>query len=121
MLFNSTYWIVDTDYDNYALVYGCREEAANGTCVDPVGFMWTRCPNPKSEYVELMERKLPALCLTPQEFINTYQKQGNLLIIYSLYNAHTSSRLKGIPTRLSMAFSGRCLNWLEIVNIITLV
>ena len=36
------HWVIDTDYENYAIHYSCREVAADGTCRDSYSFVFSR-------------------------------------------------------------------------------
>ncbi|KTF80448.1 hypothetical protein cypCar_00033778, partial [Cyprinus carpio] len=38
------HWIIDTDYDNYAIHYSCRELDVDGTCLDGYSFIFSRYP-----------------------------------------------------------------------------
>lgn len=38
------HWVVDTDYDTYALHYSCRQLNADGTCADSYSFVFSRDP-----------------------------------------------------------------------------
>ncbi|XP_038629187.1 retinol-binding protein 4 [Scyliorhinus canicula] len=39
---NDDHWIIDTDYDNYAITYTCRKLNDNGTCADSYSFVFSR-------------------------------------------------------------------------------
>lgn len=39
------HWIIDTDYDNYAIHYSCRELDEDGTCLDGYSFIFSRHPD----------------------------------------------------------------------------
>ncbi|NXV58214.1 RET4 protein, partial [Molothrus ater] len=41
---NDDHWVVDTDYDTYALHYSCRQLNADGTCADSYSFVFSRDP-----------------------------------------------------------------------------
>uniref|UniRef100_UPI00398EFFA5 retinol-binding protein 4 isoform X2 n=1 Tax=Pristiophorus japonicus TaxID=55135 RepID=UPI00398EFFA5 len=36
------HWIVDTDYDTFAITYTCRKLSENGTCADSYSFVFSR-------------------------------------------------------------------------------
>ena len=78
-LTNSTYWIVDTDYENYSLDIGCREVAPNGTCIKKDAWLWTRCPSQPQKYVDLMEKQLQRYCITKDMLTTSYQNTGSHL------------------------------------------
>ncbi|XP_061612230.1 retinol-binding protein 4 [Phyllopteryx taeniolatus] len=39
---NDDHWVIDTDYDNYAIHYSCRLLDADGTCLDSYSFIFSR-------------------------------------------------------------------------------
>ncbi|XP_006113250.3 retinol-binding protein 4 isoform X1 [Pelodiscus sinensis] len=41
---NDDHWVVDTDYDTYALHYSCRLLNDDGTCADSYSFVFSRDP-----------------------------------------------------------------------------
>ncbi|XP_062270327.1 retinol-binding protein 4 [Platichthys flesus] len=41
---NDEHWVIDTDYENYAIHYSCREVAPDGTCHDSYSFVFSRHP-----------------------------------------------------------------------------
>ncbi|XP_069756652.1 retinol-binding protein 4 [Narcine bancroftii] len=41
---NDDHWIIDTDYDNYAITYTCRKLYENRTCADSYSFVFSRNP-----------------------------------------------------------------------------
>ncbi|TKS89608.1 Retinol-binding protein 4-A [Collichthys lucidus] len=41
---NDDHWVIDTDYDNYAVHYSCRVVDADGTCLDGYSFIFSRHP-----------------------------------------------------------------------------
>ncbi|XP_069836202.1 retinol-binding protein 4 [Dendropsophus ebraccatus] len=58
------HWVVDTDYDNYAVHYSCREEDEDGTCIDSYSFIFSRDPNGLSpETQRIVRRRQEELCL----------------------------------------------------------
>ncbi|XP_076007956.1 retinol-binding protein 4 [Genypterus blacodes] len=36
------HWVIDTDYDNYAVHYACRVVDSDGTCLDSYSFIFSR-------------------------------------------------------------------------------
>lgn len=41
---NDDHWVIDTDYDNYAIHYSCRLIDSDGTCLDSYSFIFSRQP-----------------------------------------------------------------------------
>lgn len=41
-LLGDNYWIIDTDYDNYAITYACRTQKEDGTCKDGYALVFSR-------------------------------------------------------------------------------
>ncbi|XP_023698115.1 retinol-binding protein 4 [Paramormyrops kingsleyae] len=58
------HWIVDTDYDNYAIHYACREVDYDGTCLDSYSFIFSRHPTGlRPEDQQIVTQKKQHLCL----------------------------------------------------------
>ncbi|KAG8551662.1 hypothetical protein GDO81_004208 [Engystomops pustulosus] len=58
------HWVVDTDYDNYAVHYSCRELAYDGTCLDSYSFIFSRDPAGLTPEIQRIVRKRQEeLCL----------------------------------------------------------
>ena len=34
------YWVVDTDYKNFAIIYGCYDQEADGSCAEDYGMVY---------------------------------------------------------------------------------
>lgn len=61
---NDDHWVIDTDYDNYAVHYSCRLVDADGTCLDGYSFIFSRHSTglrPEDQLVVL--QKKTDLCL----------------------------------------------------------
>ncbi|XP_042363434.1 retinol-binding protein 4 [Plectropomus leopardus] len=39
---NDDHWVIDTDYENYAIHYSCRTVDSDGTCLDSYSFVFSR-------------------------------------------------------------------------------
>ncbi|GAA6073153.1 retinol-binding protein 4 [Tachysurus ichikawai] len=58
------HWVVDTDYDNYAVHYSCRELDTDGTCLDGYSFIFSRHPDGlRSEDQPIVTQKKKEICL----------------------------------------------------------
>ncbi|KAM9462519.1 retinol-binding protein 4 [Clarias gariepinus] len=58
------HWVVDTDYDNYAVHYACRVVDTDGTCLDGYSFIFSRHPTglrPEDQVIVTQKKK--ELCL----------------------------------------------------------
>ncbi|XP_030058896.1 retinol-binding protein 4 [Microcaecilia unicolor] len=58
------HWVVDTDYDTYAVHFSCRKVSADGTCKDSYSFVFSRDPNGLTpETQKIVRKKQEELCL----------------------------------------------------------
>ncbi|XP_077114717.1 retinol-binding protein 4 [Ranitomeya variabilis] len=58
------HWVVDTDYDNYAVHYSCREVDEDGTCLDSYSFIFSRDENGLTPEIQrIVRRRQEELCL----------------------------------------------------------
>ncbi|KAG9484810.1 retinol-binding protein 4 [Eleutherodactylus coqui] len=58
------HWVLDTDYDNYAIHYSCREENEDGTCLDSYSFIFSRDVNGLTPEIQrIVRRKQEEVCL----------------------------------------------------------
>ncbi|XP_065408160.1 retinol-binding protein 4 isoform X1 [Chrysemys picta bellii] len=61
---NDDHWVVDTDYDTYALHYSCRQLNDDGTCADSYSFVFSRDPKGLSPEVQrIIRQRQVDLCL----------------------------------------------------------
>ncbi|XP_062927776.1 retinol-binding protein 4 isoform X1 [Mobula hypostoma] len=61
---NDDHWIIDTDYDNYAITYTCRKLYENRTCADSYSFIFSRDPVGLTHKTQRVVRKWQEhLCL----------------------------------------------------------
>ncbi|XP_049646355.1 retinol-binding protein 4 [Suncus etruscus] len=61
------HWIIDTDYDTYAVQYSCRLLNLDGTCADSYSFVFARNPNGLTPDVQrIVRRRQEELCLARQ-------------------------------------------------------
>ncbi|KAM4623441.1 retinol-binding protein 4 isoform 2-T2 [Polymixia lowei] len=58
------HWVIDTDYDNYAVHYACREVDYDGTCLDGYSFIFSRHPTGlRPEDQRIVTQRKQELCL----------------------------------------------------------
>ncbi|MBV94987.1 Retinol-binding protein 4, partial [Eschrichtius robustus] len=64
---NDDHWIIDTDYDTYAVQYSCRLLNFDGTCADSYSFVFARDLNGFSPEVQkIVRQRQEELCLARQ-------------------------------------------------------
>ncbi|XP_017559956.1 retinol-binding protein 4 [Pygocentrus nattereri] len=64
------HWIIDTDYDNYAIHYSCRALDADGTCLDGYSFIFSRHPTGlRPEDQKIVTQKKQEMC-----FLGKYRR-----------------------------------------------
>ncbi|KAG8435212.1 hypothetical protein GDO86_013235 [Hymenochirus boettgeri] len=58
------HWVVDTDYNTYAITYACRKQNPDGTCNDSYSFVFSRDINGLTpEAQRIVRRKQEEICL----------------------------------------------------------
>lgn len=61
---NDDHWVIDTDYDNYAVHYSCRQVDSDGTCLDSYSMIFSRQPTGlRPEDQPKVTQKKSDLCL----------------------------------------------------------
>ncbi|XP_037319569.1 retinol-binding protein 4 [Pungitius pungitius] len=61
---NDDHWVIDTDYDNYAIHYSCRQIDSDGTCLNSYSFIFSRHPTGlRPEDQAKVVQKKTELCL----------------------------------------------------------
>ncbi|XP_008587057.1 PREDICTED: retinol-binding protein 4 [Galeopterus variegatus] len=64
---NDDHWIIDTDYDTFAVQYSCRLLNLDGTCADSYSFVFARDPNGLPPDVQrIVRQRQEELCLSRQ-------------------------------------------------------
>ncbi|KAK6183103.1 hypothetical protein SNE40_010647 [Patella caerulea] len=71
-----TYWIIETDYNNYAVVYGCGQTLSNGTCGATRLWIWSRKTSITPTLLSQAEMLLNRLCLDTSSLITTSHDEG---------------------------------------------
>ncbi|XP_064597633.1 uncharacterized protein LOC135464078 [Liolophura sinensis] len=65
------YWVIDTDYESYALIYGCNQiKQSTGKCMKAYSWILerTRQSSLSQEIRRRINRKINGLCLKPNDF-----------------------------------------------------
>lgn len=61
------YWVIDTDYDNYAITYACRTLKEDGTCEDGYALVFSRNPRGLPPAIQrVVRQKQDDICMTGQ-------------------------------------------------------
>ena len=70
---NDDHWIIDTDYDTYAVQYSCPLQNLDGTCADSYSFVFARDPHGFSPEVQkIVRQRQEELCLARQYRLITH-------------------------------------------------
>ncbi|XP_062603237.1 retinol-binding protein 4-like [Saccostrea cucullata] len=72
------YWVMNTDYVNYALIYGFKDENTNGTAKAAKSWVWSRKPTLAQSFLQNINTQLQNLCLDKTPVHRTMQKKGCL-------------------------------------------
>ena len=70
------YWIVSTDYVNYAVAYMCFEENADGTCGKAESWILSRHSYLADDKLAKVNLQIEQLCLNTTLFLTTYRTNG---------------------------------------------
>lgn len=61
------YWVIDTDYDNYAITYACRTLKEDGSCEDGYSLIFSRNPRGLPPAIQRIVRgKQEEICMAGQ-------------------------------------------------------
>ncbi|XP_067084587.1 purpurin-like [Osmerus mordax] len=61
------YWIIDTDYDNYAITYACRTLKDDGSCDDGYSLIFSRNPRGLPPPIQrIVRQKQEEICMAGQ-------------------------------------------------------
>lgn len=61
------YWVIDTDYDNYAITYACRTLKDDGTCDDGYALIFSRNPRGLPPAIQrIVRQKQDEICMAGQ-------------------------------------------------------
>ncbi|XP_061822022.1 retinol binding protein 4, like [Nerophis lumbriciformis] len=61
------YWVIDTDYDNYAITYACRTVKEDGSCEDGYGLVFSRNPRGLPPAIQrVVRQKQEEICMAGQ-------------------------------------------------------
>ncbi|XP_062240501.1 purpurin-like [Platichthys flesus] len=61
------YWVIDTDYENYAITYACRTQKEDGSCEDGYSLVFSRNPRGLSPAIQrVVRQKQEEVCMAGQ-------------------------------------------------------
>ena len=73
------FWVVGTDYDQYAVVYGCTLRNQSGTCKEAHAWVFSRYRSINNQSVKnLINNLVNSVCLNISTFTTTQQILGKL-------------------------------------------
>ncbi|KAK3595631.1 hypothetical protein CHS0354_009595 [Potamilus streckersoni] len=78
----SDYWVRQTDYTVYAVVYGCREQNLLGQCTYPDSWVWSRTPQLNADQWAIVNTAIDSLCLQEAMFLATEQANASMVSDY---------------------------------------
>lgn len=66
-LAGDNYWVIDTDYDNYAFTYACRTLKEDGSCEDGYALVFSRNPRGLPPAIQrIVRQKQEEICMAGQ-------------------------------------------------------
>lgn len=77
----SDYWIIKTDYSNFAVVYICSEEKTDGTCGNAKAWVYSRHHGLAHDLMAEADRQLERVCMDTTLFYTTQRIQSKSSII----------------------------------------
>ncbi|KAI4820638.1 hypothetical protein KUCAC02_028610 [Chaenocephalus aceratus] len=67
------YWIIDTDYENYALTYACRTLKDDGSCDDGYSLLFSRNPRGLPPAIQrVVRQKQEEICMVGESLLNFF-------------------------------------------------
>ncbi|NWH58533.1 PURP protein, partial [Geococcyx californianus] len=61
------YWVIDTDYDNYAITYACRSLKEDSSCDDGYSLIFSRNPHGLPPAIQrILHQKQEEICMSGQ-------------------------------------------------------
>lgn len=116
-LSGDNYWIIDTDYDNYALTYACRTLKEDGSCDDGYALVFSRNPRGLAPAIQrIVRQKQEEICMAGQfqpvlqsgRYLNLLDRQPPQSGHYEqLYHAYTRKKLlNGCPLSGPLCMKG---------------
>ena len=72
----SDYWIIKTDYSNFAVVYICSEEKTDGTCGNAKAWVYSRHHGLAHDLMADADSQLERVCMDTTLFYTTQRIQS---------------------------------------------
>ena len=85
-MFTTDYWVIGTDYDTYAVIYGCRNLDSTGLCTYADSWIWSRFPEIPANKKGIVEGIKGSLCVNTTMYLSTEQHNGKSYITISYVN-----------------------------------
>lgn len=71
------YWVVETDYTNYSVVYNCIQLNPDNTCKSAMAWVYSRRSNLPDDLRARVSHVIESLCLNEALFHKTTHKNGD--------------------------------------------
>lgn len=75
------YWVVKTDYSNYAVVYECKEQNPDNTCKTTMSWVLSRHRILSDSLMADISHVIESLCLNETLFYTTTQTCGKHVLV----------------------------------------
>lgn len=84
----SDYWIIKTDYSNFAVVYICYDENTDGTCGNAKAWVYSRHHGLAHDLMADADRQLERVCMDTTLFYTTQRIQSKSLTYPNLLRSN---------------------------------
>lgn len=107
LLPDDDHWVVDTDYDTYALHYSCRQLNEDGTCADSYSFVFSRDPKGlPPEAQKIVRQRQIDLCLDRKYRVILHNGKNSFFFLKNFI-----SDLKAKALKVSCSFNSTSIKY----------
>lgn len=106
------YWVIDTDYDNYAITYACRTLKDDGTCDDGYALVFSRNPRGLPPAIQrIVRQKQDEICMAGQ--FQPVLQSGKFMDRSQAFNLAARQQMESysfkVNMQIKMEFGFACL------------